>query len=263
MITRLALRIAAVEALKGRTNVKSNVLDSHIGAVEVGPDGSIKTDQSGPFISVYVEGSKIEDPRPIRGFHHHGNLDIVFEVGITAAMTETDPETDETTLIGYGIPATDAALEFHLDMTGRQIINAMSDPTNEWAEIFRSLMSGIVKIERRRAADAETAVRMAAHQHTFTVMALPDPPYGEPIAETSAWAKLLAKMQAVDHPYLPEILTLLTPVDPILAHEAKRRRFGLTLDEARALADIAAQPVEDTEPVFTSITAEFDPDGPA
>ena len=261
MITRLALRIAAVEALKGRTNVLNNVLDSHIGAVEVGPDGAIKTDQDGPFISVYFEGSKVEDMRPIRGFHHHGNLDIVFEVGITAAMTETDPETDVTTLIGYGIPATDAALEFHLDVTGRQIVNALSDPKNEWAEIFRSLMHGIVKIERRRAADAETGGRMAAHQHTFTVQALPDPPFGEAIAPASAWAKLLTKMQAVNHPYLPEILGLLTPVGPILAHEANRRRFGLTLDEARALADIAAQPVEASEPVFTAIDAELDPDG--
>ena len=146
-------------------------------------------------------------------------------------------------------------------MTGRQIVNALSDPKNEWAEIFRSLMHGIVKIERRRAADAETGGRMAAHQHTFTVQALPDPPFGEAIAPASAWAKLLTKMQAVNHPYLPEILGLLTPVGPILAHEANRRRFGLTLDEARALADIAAQPVEASEPVFTAIDAELDPDG--
>ncbi|MCX5571479.1 hypothetical protein [Kaistia nematophila] len=235
MLARIALRIAAIEALKGRTLVGDNVLDSQIGAIDVAADDSLRTDQERPFIAVYVDGSVIEERIDLRGLHKSGRTELTIEAGITAAMTETDPETGESTVIGIGIPATDPALELYLDCVGREIAMALSDPGNGWAEIWRGLSSSILKIERKRTSDAASGTRIAAHQLVITLDLLPDPVFGAPIAPTSAWAAFFAKMEDADHPFLVKLLELVGEDAAPSEVDITRRRFGLTLYEARAL----------------------------
>lgn len=254
MLARIALRIAAIEALKGNTLVGGNVLDSQIGALDVAADGSFRSDQEVPFIAVYTDGSKATDGIDLRSLHKSGATELRIEAGITAAMTQTDDETGESQIIGIGIPATDPAMEFFLDCVGRQISTALSDPLNEWAEIWRGLSSGVQMIERKRASDAESGTRIAAHQLVVTLDLLPDPLFGVAVADTSIWAKFFAKMEAVVHPYLPMMQALLGDPAGVLNHEAQRRRFGMTLDETRALLDIAVEPGEANEPVISSVT---------
>lgn len=257
MLARIALRVATIEALKGKTFVDGNVLDSEMGALGVAADGSIRTDQDAPFVSVYVDDSKIEDRLDLRALHRSGPTELTIEAGITAAMTETDQETGESTVVGIGTPATDRALEFFLDCVGRQIVTALTDPRNEWAELWRGLSTSVIKVERKRTSDAAaTGTRIAAHQLVITLDLLPDPVFGEPVAETSIWAKFLAKMDAVEHPYLATMQALIGDPSGVLMHEAQRRRFGMTLDEARALLDIAVQPAEATEPDIVSVVTE-------
>lgn len=257
MLARIALRVATIEALKGKTFVDNNVLDSEMGALGVAADGSIRTDQDAPFVSVYVDDSKIEDRLNLRALHRSGPTELTIETGITAAMTETDQETGESMVVGIGTPATDRALEFFLDCVGRQIVSALTDPRDAWAEVWRGLSTSILKIERKRTSDAAaTGTRTAAHQLVITLDLLPDPVFGEPIASTSTWAKFLAQMEAVEHPFLPTLQALIGSSDGVLMHEAQRRRFGMTLDEARALLDIAVKPGEATEPTISSVTTE-------
>lgn len=255
MLARLAIRLATVEALKGNTFVGTNVLDSQISALDIAADEGLRTDQDRPFIAVYVDNSRIEGALAAREMHKSGVTDLVIEAGIAATMTETDQETGESEIIGIGIPATDRAMEFFLDSIGRQIVNALSDPRDDWAEIWRGLSASIVKIERKRTSDA-TGTRIAAHQLVITLDLLPDPVFGEPVAPTSIWARLFARMDAAEHPYLATMQALVGSPDGILDHEAQRRRFGLTLDEARALFDISVQPGEATEPDIQSVTTE-------
>lgn len=259
MLGRIALRVATVEALKGNTLVEGNVLDSEIGALDIAADGSLRTDQEKPFISVYVEGAKLEGAADIRSLHKSGPTDLIIEIGITAAMTSTDPETGVSEVIGLQIPATDPAIEFFLDCTSRQIINVLTDPRNVWSEIWRELSSKVVKIERRRTSDA-TGARVAAHQIVITIDLLPDPVFGEPVAPTSIWKKFFDKLQSSADPIVAKkraaMLSLLGDPDGVLNHEAQRRRFGMTLEEARALFDIAVQPAEATEPDIASVSVE-------
>lgn len=260
MLGRIALRFAAIEALKGKTLVADNVLDSQIGALDIAADGTLRTDQEKPFISVYVEGGKIEGACELRSLHKPGSTDIMFEIGITAAMVSVDPETEAKEIIGVGIPATDPSFEFFLDVVGRQIVNALMDPTCEWAEIWRSLSSRVMKIERRRTSDAATGTRIAAHQLIVTLDVLSDPPQGEPLAATSVWARLFAKMESINDPLVAKKLvamrSLVGTPDGVRAHEAQRRRFGMTLQEARELFDIAVEPAEATEPDVESVEVE-------
>lgn len=259
MLTRIALRIATIEALKGNTFVEGNVLDSQIGAIDIGADDSIRTDQEKPFIAVYVDGSEIEDRIDLRSLHKSGMTELTIETGITAAMTETDQETGESMVVGIGIPATDPALEFYLDCVGRQITTALSDPDNAWAGIWRSLSSSILKIERKRTSDAASGTRIAAHQLVVTLDLLPDPVFNAPIASTSAWAAFFAKLEAVSHPYRETILELIGNPAGLTEANAVRRRFGLTLDEARALCVTPPLPAEATEPDITSVTTTQEP----
>ena len=257
MLARIALRIAAIEAIKGKTLVGDNVLDSQIGALDVAADGSIRSDQEAPFISVYTDGSKIAGGLDIRSLHKSGLTELTIEAGITAAMTQTDPETGES-LILDGIPATDQAFEFFLDCVGRQISTALSDPLNEWAEIWCGLSSGVQMIERKRASDAESGTRVAAHQLVISLDLLPDPLFGVAIADTSIWAKFFAKLEVIGHPYLPMLMTLVGVPAGVLDHEAQRRRFGLTLDDARALLITPVEPAEGSDAVIASVITEGD-----
>ncbi|ABE63176.1 conserved hypothetical protein [Nitrobacter hamburgensis X14] len=260
MIGRTALRMAAIEALKGHTMVGGNVLDSEIGALDVGADGNLRTDQEKPFISVYVEGAKLEGGADIRALHRSGPTELVIEIGITAAMVETNGETGESSIVGLQIPPTDPAFEFFLDCTGQQVVNALTDPGNAWAEIWRGLSSGVIKIERRRTADATHGVRIAAHQMVITVDLLPDPVYGEPVAATSIWKKFFDKLAGDINPITVKkraaLLALLGDPDVTLNSEAQRRRFGMTLEEVRALFDSAVPAAEATEPNIASVAIE-------
>lgn len=278
MLARLAIRLATVEALKGATFVGDNVLDSQIGALDVAADGSIRSDQEKPFLSVYTDASKIEDDLALRTLHRCGQIDLTIEAGVTAAMVETDADTGESQIVGIGIPATDPAMEMFLDCVDRQVVNALTDPANAWAELWRGLSSSIVKIERKRTSDA-AGTRIAAHQTVITLDLLPDPVFGEPVAETSIWAALMDKTAEPmlpnpdynegdpDSPALivaPEMVARLAVMQQMIGAgietsnaASQQRRFGVTLDEMRAMLDGSA--VDGAEPDIVSVEIEVGP----
>lgn len=232
MLSRIALRIAAVEALKGTTLVGSNVLDSEIGAIDVAADGSVRTAEDRPFIAVYTDASKAETDLAGRALHKSGPLDMVLEYGVTAAMTVTDPETGESTVMP-GIPAVDAGLEFTLDLIGWQISSAFTDPDNPWAEIWRELAGNVRKIERKRTSDAASGTRMAAHQMTISVDLLMDPVRGEALRETAVMTKFFAMAFASTEPVLVRQAQAMQAALAGAAPDWKldMRRYGLTDDE--------------------------------
>lgn len=233
---RIALRTAAVEALRGKTNVGSNVLDSGIGAFDVAADGTTRTDQTEPFISVYTENAVSENPARQAPLLYSGTVDVLFEYGIAANMTETDPDTGESTIMTV-FPATDAAFELFLDIIGRQIVNALTDPSNPWAVIWQGVATKITKVVRRRTADVASGTRVAAHQLVVTVETLREPQTGAARDADCPYMRFLAKLDA-GTPAQARIGTalrgLLLPVD---ANESAtwRRTFGLREIEAGML----------------------------
>lgn len=196
-LARIAIRIAAVEALKGKTLVGDRVLDSQISALEADADGNIQIDEETPFIAVYTDaGSTINEEIADNWMTANGETELVFEIGITAAMMETDPDTGVAAIVGIGIPSTDRNLEFFLDMTARQIADALRDEGNAWASIFRSLYYHVVKIERLRAASEAKGVRLAGQQIRLAVHILDDPLKGD--EDPATVAPFLAFLDAMD-----------------------------------------------------------------
>lgn len=207
-LARIALRMSAVEALRGKTLVEDNVLDSQISALDVGADGNTRTDQEAPFISVYTEGGLVDRPNGRASLLQPGHTDVLFEYGITTAMTEVDDATGESTVI-QGIPATDAAFELYLDVVGRQIVNALTDPANEWAAIWRALSKDTHRIVRRRTSDAASGTRIAAHQLVVTLDLLQEPQKGAPRDAACPYMKFLAKLATKTDPASVKMTTVL------------------------------------------------------
>lgn len=230
-LNRIAARIAAVQALRGRTLVGDNVLDSQIGALDVAADGSLRTDEDRPFISVYADAAKSDD-NVHRSWVDNGPTEFLFEMGITAAHTEMDEATGETTLLGVGIPATDANFEFTLDVVARQVGDTLTDPKNEWAEIFRKFLRGIDRIERARTSGDGSGIRLAAQQLKVTGDLIADPVRGVELKPAHPLAMFFVKAEEA-----PELATMVTLMQAQLSGaeygwQTDMRRYGMTRTEA-------------------------------
>ncbi|MGJ7040507.1 hypothetical protein J2Y63_003772 [Shinella sp. BE166] len=260
---RIAARISAVQALLGRTSVGDNVLDSQISALDVDAEGNFVTNQKKPFISVYSEGSTVKDSQPqqaLRSLLPNGSTVFFFETGIAATMTEVDPETDESFVVP-GMPSTDASFEFALDMTMRQIGDALVDPENEWAEIFRKLCVSFLDTERSRASGDNKGTRMAAHQLKLTVDLKPDPPSGDTLNPKHPLAMFFAKAAELDDPVVEAQVALMqaqlagTP----FSWELDIARYGMTRTEADNLLLVPPAGAEDDIEISEVIPSDATP----
>jgi hypothetical protein len=96
-------------------------------------------------------------------------------------------------------------------------------------------------------------VRLAGRQIRLSLDVLPDPVFAAPMAAGSVWRMFRDRLE-VDRPDLIETIDgLFGAAGSEMGHQQLRRRFGLTLEEARALCDIAPAAAEATEPVFAGV----------
>lgn len=234
-LTRIAARICAVEALKGKTLVGDNVLNSHIGALSVSADAGLRTDQQKPFVSVYADGGRGSGDG-IRSLYSNGQTEFLFEAGILMSHCERDDETDEAVIL-EGIPATDDAFEFHLDIVIRQIVDALADPENAWSALFREMAATWQMSERARAAGDNRGTRLAAHQLKITAQLIADPVRGSQLKEQHPLAKFFAKAEAIEDAVVTAQIAVMRAQlegdETVL--QTTLRRYGMSLGEAGAI----------------------------
>jgi hypothetical protein len=241
-LVRIATRTVLVEALKGRTLVGDNVHDSKIGVLDIAGDGTIRTSEDKPFLAVYTDAAQATDI-DIRSMKENGQTEILFEMGVTAAMTETNDD-GVSLIVGVGVPATDRALEFLLDLLARQIADILTDPDNTWAEIYRGLVSRIVKIERARAGNVVDGQRLAGQQIKVIAELIEDPVKGEPLAVDTPFALFLAAIEASEDEDLRTQAALIRAqmTSTNADWQTVQRRLGLTGDEVSALGLVPLGP---------------------
>ncbi|QCM12344.1 hypothetical protein CFBP6625_18050 [Agrobacterium tumefaciens] len=235
----IALRISAVQAFKGRTLVGNNILDSEIGALETSMAGELRTPEEKQFVSVYTDDRKQMSGLELRSLIAGGQIDLVFEAGVATPHLVSDPETDEKVIM-VGMPATDANFEFYLDMTLRQITDAIADPKNEWAAIFNSLILSVEKCQRARISGDTNGVRLAAHQMKITVNAVAEPVAGQPLKPGSPMAAFFAKCESDLVHREPDMAKKIALMKAQIAGNdeeltAAMRRYGMTYSEADAM----------------------------
>ncbi|WP_019998718.1 hypothetical protein [Aureimonas ureilytica] len=262
-LARIALRIAAVEALRGRTLVGDNVLDSPNGALDILADGRLRTGEDAPFVSVYTDEGVAVDVMG-RDLATNGACVLVIEIGISMAMTELDRATGQTTIVGVSIPASDRSFEFFLDLVQRQVLDALSDPDSEWADIFRSLFVGVDRVEVGSRRTAENGQKLAGHQTRITVSLLPDPVRGTPLDPAAPIARVLEAMEASgDETYRTQSLAMRGLVgDAMPDWKQGQARHGLTRRELAALGlgPLAAD-AERLTPAFVGSGVSIDGNG--
>lgn len=256
-LARLAVRVATVEALRGRTMVGDNIRDSDIGAIDIAADGALRTDEDRPFVLVYTDDGRATDV-PLRDLHSNGEVDLVLEFGIATPMVQTDPDTGESVISG-SIPATDAAFEMALDIIDRQIASALAGE-GKWPTIWKRLSSGVAKVERRRAVNAEQGVRFAARQVLVTLNLKPDPVMGAPLG--GVWQEFAAALGDDCPDLAPIVADMLGTAAATLTVQQVRERFGHTPRESTALGygpfHAGGEDYAITPPV---VIVDGDPDG--
>ena len=168
----LAASTCICKALNGKTLAGSRVLESDPTALRFNDDGTATAPADGPFINVTVHESNVSNNF---GFYRNGTLDITLVTGVTAAMWSTDKETGESTLDGVAFARTSGSMDRLLNLLHRQIVDALSDETDQWAVLFRSLLPSLLKIERIGVVSMENGQRLAARQAKITGSAIDDP----------------------------------------------------------------------------------------
>ena len=232
-LTMLALRIAAVEALKsGGTLVGTNVLDSQIGAIDLTADGQLSIEQQRPFIAVYTDAAKAPDLSRT-GLRANGNVELSLNCGVSMAMAVSDKETGESTIV-EGLPATDAHFEAILDVLDVQIGRVLTDPENPWAQVFGDFVQAYVAKEHLRTSSTSDSLRLAAGQTKLTLEVLADPVAGQTLPEGGPWFRFMGLMQEHDIPQHALFVQLLgEPVNE--DYPPFERLMGLTVSDSASL----------------------------
>lgn len=246
-LSRLALRIATVKALRGKTFAGAMVRDSEIGPIDETAEGA-----EVPFIVVYTDECDIEANGAGEETSLFGcctGIDLTIEMAVTSRMKPGG---------AWTIPTTDAGLEFTIDALERQVRLALSDPDNAWAEIWRTLVREIKGQKSSRGASATKGVRFAGRQIVLTVDVLPEPNPGQPLR--GLWLKFLALVEAdADLQARKDLIVSIATGGAMDWSEFKRLRaaYGLPKDTADALL-LGALPT--IEPDVPNISASVSTD---
>jgi len=262
MLTRIALRLAVQEALRGATLAGDNVLDSQFTALDLDADGTLRTDQDRPFISVYTDGGRVGAGNGFLSlFGDDPTVELVIEAGISAAMLEQHPETGVTTIIGVGLPDTDANMELSLDLMMRQVADALVAPDNLWADLARELMGNVSSIERSRIGQKQNGTRVAAQEVRITAGILADPVRGADLTG-SIYARFLAALADSADTRLAKIKLAFEAAlaSTTIDWQLVQRELGLTDGQSVALGGRPLATGESGEvPTIETVTVEVAP----
>lgn len=229
-LSRLAMRIAAARAVKGVTLAEDRVFDSAIDPIDL----TIAENRSPILIVMTDEHEAIPTGRDL--FHADVSCDLIIEAAI-ASRVEIEGEASIT------IPHTDEGMELVLDMMEHQVIAALTRERSGWSRVWMKLVPRVKRRLSRRGASAEGGVRFAARQIVLSCDLIEAPTDGAAIAAGSAWADVLAVMEA-DEALEPIADLLRMTIEGAEVAEWKRAANMLGIHQATANA-IGLGPVLD------------------
>lgn len=214
MLVRLMLRTCLVEALKDRTSVGQRIYDSSL--------STLPEDGEGPFLSIYTGQGQLQGSAgsAARSLISTSRCLLVFQYGVTAAMVETDQETDETRIIGFDFPPVDDGLQIFLDLVGRQIADALITPANGWGEMAQRIAHTFSDVQLEPGVSNEDGVRLATHQLSMVADLVREPADRNDLVE--AYLSLLDASEDPRHAKQHEMITGLLSADMGEAERARR-----------------------------------------
>lgn len=225
-LASLAVRLATVRALKGRTFAQGYVYDSKIDPLDLVARESglefviiVTTDDD----AMEIEGSDLRAP--------DHRLELVIEVAATAKLTVQGKDGDDV----IDVPASDAGLEVTLNLIGWQIMRALSADGGPWGDLWRRLVTRVYEVTSKRGADAVNGIRYAARQYVLKIDHVAEP---EPGAEPSGlWADVIDMMKAdPELAGIGKVVEMTVTAGELEPWERVRASLGLADDESTWVA---------------------------
>jgi len=175
-LVALALRMATVKALTGRTYAEQRVFDSAIADLDVQVE-----DEKAPFLVVYTDDEDITpDGKDLAAGTR--KLTLIIHAVVASAIKTKTGETSIT------IPPTDEGLEVILDLTRFDALRELQSFGGEWGNLWRNLVLKVSKITTRRGASAKKGVRFAAREIALELETIADSYPGLP--RVGPWADI-------------------------------------------------------------------------
>lgn len=228
-LAALAIRLATIRALKGRTFAGDRVFDSKIDPLDL----VIQQESGLEFVIVVTtDGDEVAvEGRDMRAGDHQ--LELVIEVAATARLA-VEAKDDGDVLV---IPATDAGLEATLNLIGWQIMRALQADGGPWADLWRRLVMRIQTATSNRGADEANGVRYAARQIILTLEHVAEPEPGVAPAPGDLWADVIEMLKDDDElSAIGRIIETTITADVPEPWERVRASLGLADDESTWVA---------------------------
>ena len=187
-IIALAIRMAATRALEtdGATLAGGRVFDSAITPLD-----EMVSAEPKPMIVVSTE----DDSAEVGGADWNSggrSIQLVIETAMSQSVELPDGEGQ-----GVLVPNTDAGLELTLAVLSRQISACLfGRGGGAWGVVFRKFVTGTSEVVSRRGIQSKEGARIAARQTVYSISAMAEPPFDQPVAADTPLGAFLAAAAA-------------------------------------------------------------------
>jgi len=187
-IIALAIRMSATRALEadGATLAGARVFDSAITPLD-----EMVSAEPKPLIVVSTE----DDSAEVGGADWNSggrSIQLVIESAMSQSVELPDGEGQ-----GVLVPNTDAGLELTLAVLSRQISACLfGRGGGAWGVVFRKFVTGTSEVVSRRGIQSKEGARIAARQTVYSISAMAEPPFDQPVAADTPLGAFLAAAAA-------------------------------------------------------------------
>jgi hypothetical protein len=187
-IIALAIRMSATRALEteGATLAGARVFDSAITPLD-----EMVSAEPKPMIVVSTE----DDSAEVGGADWNSggrSIQLVIETAMSQSVELPDGEGQ-----GVLVPNTDAGLELTLAVLSRQISACLfGRGGGAWGVVFRKFVTGASEVVSRRGIQSKEGARIAARQTVYSISAMAEPPFDQPVAADTPLGAFLAAAAA-------------------------------------------------------------------
>ena len=187
-IIALAIRMSATRALEteGATLAGARVFDSAITPLD-----EMVSAEPKPMIVVSTE----DDSAEVGGADWNSggrSIQLVIETAMSQSVELPDGEGQ-----GVLVPNTDAGLELTLAVLSRQISACLfGRGGGAWGVVFRKFVTGTSEVVSRRGIQSKEGARIAARQTVYSISAMAEPPFDQPVAANTPLGAFLAAAAA-------------------------------------------------------------------
>jgi len=164
-IARTALRLAAVQAIRGTADPRPTIAEGRVYDSRIAPESpDVFSEDAKPTVIVLTdadEGDALSDQNGGPPFHRR--IDLVLDIGMVCREKAEDDA--DGYLVGY--PDTDARLEASLDILQTQIVRFLTagdDPLSIWFQRYVRVW----KQESHRQVEDNTSMKLARRLLTLT-----------------------------------------------------------------------------------------------